>query len=217
MLLYFSSFSGALYLPKTIPFHSATKTNLLSSSIVSPHSFPPQMPSKLALASQHACYIPQIKKYFIKVSKLTYMLFCCKIGFSLLLSDYLTRHSYSHLIFINFSTNTSTIVIILWLFIWCFTTSSHCSSFIKIPTPPIPSLFPDHNHFYLLSLIPTNQAPWLFHLTSSWQHAFSFLFFNFSHTFVHLPLKPPIIQLPKLTWSRLLFVNLKALFTICPF
>ena len=50
-----------------------------------------------------------------------------------------------------------------------------CSFTTKIPTPPIPSLFPDKHSLYLLTRISTNRAPCPLHLTFCRQHIATFL------------------------------------------
>ena len=39
------------------------------------------------------------------------------------------------------------------IFFWTSTAFSHSSSFTKIPTAPVPPLFPDHHSLYILDLI----------------------------------------------------------------
>ena len=59
----------------------------------------------------------------------------------------------------NFLLKTSAIAITGHFFFFGLLHLSH-SSFTEIPTPPIPSLFPDHHSLYRLSLTPTIKAHW---------------------------------------------------------
>ena len=85
--------------------------------------------------------------------------------------------------------------------------------FTKIATPTIPSLLLHHRILYFLPLTSKNPAPSFLHLSSSRQHASTFLFFNSSYSSVSFPQKLPIFQLPNLI-SR--FCNPEILRNPCP-
>ena len=109
---------------------------------------------------------------------------------------------FSQVTLITLSSSTTSIT--LSLFLRTSTTFSQSSSFTKIPTPSISSLFPDHRSLHLLPLIPTNRVFCPLHHVFCRQHIFTFFSFNCSHTLPYLFHKN--FQLPNLTSN---FCNLE--------